>query len=127
MKCPDCGAELHGKDRCSKCGKKIELPQKDVEVEYKEFTLSEFLEIRKRPDVSGSDADTLTPEEIKQQKAFHETAGENPLATKVAEIKAEQANTGKKDKKLFPALMLFLLIGAFIAAAFFLIKFLFRS
>jgi len=127
MKCPDCGTELHGKDRCSKCGKKIELPQKDVEVEYKEFTLSEFLEIRKRADVSGSDADTSTPpEETKQQKAFHETAGKIALPAKASEIKAEQANTEKKDKKLFPAVMIFLLVAVFIAAAFFLIKFLFR-
>jgi hypothetical protein len=126
MKCPDCGTELHGKDRCSKCGKKIELPQKNVEVEYKEFTLSEFLEIRKRADVSGSDADTSTPEDTKQQKAFHETAGKIPLPAKVSEIKADQVNTEKKDKRLFPAVMLFLLIAAFITAAFFLIKFLFR-
>jgi hypothetical protein len=126
MKCPDCGTELHGKDRCSKCGKKIELPQKDVEVEYKEFTLSEFLEIRKRADVSGSDADTSTPEDTKQQKAFHETAGKIPLPAKASEIKAEQANTEKKDKKLFPAVMIFLLIAASIAAAFFIIKYLFR-
>jgi hypothetical protein len=126
MKCPDCGAELHGKDRCSKCGKKIEIPQKDVEVEYKEFTLSEFLEIRKKPDVSGSDADTSTPEENKQQKAFHETASKIPLPAKVSEIKAENGKTEKRNKRLFPAVILFLLIAASIAAAFFLIKYLFR-
>jgi hypothetical protein len=126
MKCPDCGAELHGKDRCSKCGKKIELPQKDVEVEYKEFTLSEFLEIRKRSDVSGGDADISTPAETKQQEAFHETAGKIPLPANVSEIKAENGKTEKRDKKLFPAVILFLLIAALIAAAFFIIKFLFR-
>jgi hypothetical protein len=126
MKCPDCGTELHGKDRCSKCGKKIELSQKDVEVEYKEFQLSEFLEIRKRPDVSGSDADTSTPDETKQQKAFYETAGKIPLPAKVSEIKAENEKTEKRNKKLFTAVILFLLIAASIAAAFFLIKYLFR-
>lgn len=126
MKCPDCGTELHGKDRCSKCGKKIELPQKNVEVEYKEFTLSEFLEIRKKPGVSGSDADASTPEETKQQEAFNETATKIPLPAKVSEIKAEQANTEKKDKKYFHAVMLFLLIAASVAGAFFLIKYLFR-
>ncbi|MBM4147264.1 MAG: hypothetical protein FJ240_13500 [Nitrospira sp.] len=121
MKCPDCGAELHGKNRCSKCGKKVELPQKDVEVEYKEFTLSEFLEIRKKPGVSGSDAETSTLEENKQQKAFNETATKIPLPAKVSEIKAE-----KRNKKLFPAVILFLLIAASVAGAFFLIKYLFR-
>lgn len=121
MKCPDCGAELHGKDRCSKCGKKVELPQKDVEVEYKEFTLSEFLEIRKKPGVSGSDAETSTLEENKQQKAFNETATKIPLPANVSEIKAE-----KRNKKLFPAVILFLLIAASVAGAFFLIKYLFR-
>jgi hypothetical protein len=126
MKCPDCGTDLQGKDRCSKCGKKIELHQKDVEVEYKEFTLSEFLEIRKRPDVSGSDADTSTPEDTKQQKAFHETVVKIPLPAKVSEIKAENGKTEKRDKKLFPVIALFLLIAASIAAAFFLIKYLFQ-
>jgi hypothetical protein len=126
MKCPDCGTELHGKDRCSKCGKKIELPQKDVEVEYKEFTLSEFLEIRKRADVSGSDADTSTPEDTKQQKAFHEAAGKIPTPANVSEIKAENGKTEKRNKKLLPALVLSLLIAASVAAAFFLIKYLFR-
>lgn len=126
MKCPDCGTELHGKDRCSKCGKKIELSQKDVEVEYKEFQLSEFLEIRKRPDVSGSDADTSTPDETKQQKAFYETAGKIPLPAKVSEIKAENEKTEKRNKKLFTAVILVLLIAASIAAAFFFIKYLFR-
>jgi len=127
MKCPDCGTELHEKDRCSKCGKKIELPQKDVEVEYKEFTLSEFLEIRKKPDVSGSDTDISTPEETKQQEAFHETASKIPLPAKGSEIKAENGKTEKRNKKLFPAVILFLLIAAFIITAFFIIKFLFRS
>lgn len=126
MKCPDCGTELQGKDICSKCGKKMEQPQKDVEVEYKEFTLSEFLEIRKKHDVSESDANTSTPEETRQQKAFHETAGKIPLPAKVSEIKAEQAKTENRDKKLFPAVILFLFIATFIAAAFFLIKFLFQ-
>lgn len=121
MKCPDCGAELHGRDRCGKCGKKIELPQKDVEVEYKEFTLSEFLEIRKKPDASGSDADTSTLGKNKQQKAYNETATKISLPAKVSEIKTE-----KRDKKLFPAVILFLFIAAFIASAFFLIKYLFR-
>ena len=125
MKCPDCGTELHGKDICSKCGKKIELQQKDVEVEYKEFTLSEFLEIRKRPDAGENNADASTPGDIKQEKAFHETAGKIPLPAKVSGIKAEQANTENKDKKNFPALMLLLFVATFIAAAFFLIKYLF--
>jgi hypothetical protein len=48
MKCPDCSAVLDGKDICGGCGKKIEMPGQEVEIEYKEFKISEFLEIRKK-------------------------------------------------------------------------------
>jgi hypothetical protein len=52
MKCPDCSAVLDGKDICGECGKKIEMPGQEVEIEYKEFKISEFLEIRKKQERS---------------------------------------------------------------------------
>jgi ribosomal protein L32 len=48
MKCPFCGKEEISHATCSKCGKNISPPPEEIEVEYKEFTLSEFLEIRKK-------------------------------------------------------------------------------
>lgn len=47
MNCPYCGCELKDKDICSSCGREIKSAQPDIEVEYKEFRISEFLEIRK--------------------------------------------------------------------------------
>jgi hypothetical protein len=47
MKCPSCGNELRGNGLCSTCGEKGKVPGRDIEVEYKEFKVSEFLEIRK--------------------------------------------------------------------------------
>ena len=48
MRCSYCGSETGEKDICAVCGKKQKGPDSDVEVEYKEFKISEFLEIRKK-------------------------------------------------------------------------------
>ena len=37
MKCPYCGAVLNGRNICGGCGKKIEIPRQEVEIEYKEY------------------------------------------------------------------------------------------
>lgn len=47
MKCPRCGTDLEGKDLCPGCGKKVKHPP-GIEVEYKDFKLSEYLEIRRK-------------------------------------------------------------------------------
>ena len=52
MQCPHCGNELSGATLCSKCGRKVSLPKRDIEVEYKEFKVSELLEIRKSQQAS---------------------------------------------------------------------------
>lgn len=44
MRCPHCGKETSPGKTCGICGKA--LPQKEVEVEYKEFRISEMLDIR---------------------------------------------------------------------------------
>jgi DNA-directed RNA polymerase subunit RPC12/RpoP len=46
MKCTRCGTELKNKEVCPRCGGKI--ASQDVEVEYKDFKISEFLEIRRK-------------------------------------------------------------------------------
>ncbi len=48
MKCPECGHELNGKNMCEHCGKAEPPPEADIQVEYKEFPVSEYLEIRKK-------------------------------------------------------------------------------
>ena len=49
MKCPECGQELKNAAKCGNCGKDISLLRNGLEVEYKEFPVSELLEIRQRP------------------------------------------------------------------------------
>ena len=46
MKCHFCGAELKGQSVCSRCGKRTGDPSQRIEVEYKDFKVSELLEIR---------------------------------------------------------------------------------
>ncbi len=45
MKCTACGADMKGLTVCEACGKKAEGPE-GLEVEYKDFKISELLEIR---------------------------------------------------------------------------------
>lgn len=45
MRCPHCGEEISPGKTCSRCGKTLP-PQKEVEVEYKEFRISEMLDIK---------------------------------------------------------------------------------
>jgi hypothetical protein len=45
MECPCCGEEITTGNKCKKCGKG-NLPSKEMEVQYKEFKVSELLEIR---------------------------------------------------------------------------------
>ncbi|MDQ7787008.1 MAG: hypothetical protein RDU01_05325 [Thermodesulfovibrionales bacterium] len=53
MNCPFCGQEASAGEICNHCGRKINKPADDLEIEYKEFTLSEFLEIRKKKEQPG--------------------------------------------------------------------------
>jgi hypothetical protein len=45
MKCPHCGEETQGGKSCEKCGKDL-ATRREVEVEYKDFKLSELLDIK---------------------------------------------------------------------------------
>ncbi|NWF98284.1 MAG: hypothetical protein HXY52_05025 [Nitrospirae bacterium] len=55
MKCPVCGFELDKENNCKKCGTTVNGHLKRVEVEYKEFPKSEFLEIRTKPPATPSE------------------------------------------------------------------------
>ena len=49
MKCPRCGNELQQASRCGNCGKDMSCSRNGLEVQYKEFPVSELLEIRQKP------------------------------------------------------------------------------
>lgn len=48
MKCPECGEALNEGHVCKSCGRDVKGSAEEFEVEYKEFKLSEFLEIRRK-------------------------------------------------------------------------------
>ncbi|MBE0425413.1 MAG: TFIIB-type zinc ribbon-containing protein [Nitrospirae bacterium] len=117
MKCPDCGKELNKNYECKNCGKKIEPHQPDIEVEYKEFKLSEFLEIRRKKNKSHpEDYSTSTIKNIHIPK----TAIDGATPT----VRQDKAWTAIKKKSVI--VFLAVLAGfAAIAGAFLLIRFLF--
>ena len=49
MKGPVCGDKLKKASRCDNCGNDMSHPRNGFEVEYKEFPVSELLEIRQKP------------------------------------------------------------------------------
>lgn len=111
MKCHSCGTDLKGQSVCSQCGKRAEDPLQRIEIEYKDFKVSELLEIRSgehRPpsekphfgktgvqDIPGS-ADSAPSPERKEPR--EEPAGYRP-----------GVHEGKSSSPFLFALILFLL------------------
>ncbi len=72
MRCPNCDNELDEKHICSKCGKKITVPEPGIEVEYKEFKVSEFLEIRRKQQTSlDSGEGKAENKDIQERRKYH--------------------------------------------------------
>ena len=109
MKCPFCGRESPAGELCAHCGKKMSQPADDLEVEYKEFTLSEFLEIRKKQD---------QPEEQHLRSRGSSVSDQKPASF------LRKQSTYKKTEKNRKYLILFAVIGfsAVIIGGFFLLK-----
>jgi len=109
MKCPFCGQESSAAEVCNHCGKKMNKPADDVEIEYKEFTLSEFLEIRKKQEQPGEQGFRRARSSLPDQR------GTSPLRKK---------NTYEKKEKNRKYLILIAVIGftAVIIGGFFLLK-----
>ncbi len=124
MKCPDCKAVLDGKDICGECGKKIEMPGQEVEIEYKEFKISEFLEIRKKQERSRTG-----PATEKAKKDFKNTRGKAYGPSGAEFRKNKQAGTVKEQmdpparNNLFLIVVMITVIAAVMAAAFYLPRF----
>lgn len=71
MKCPNCGNEPGDENRCKICGGIIQKPEinEELEVEYKEFKVSELLEIHKKPSSHIKDTvDIGIKEKFKKQE-----------------------------------------------------------
>jgi hypothetical protein len=100
---------------CSKCGRKVSSPKRDIEVEYKEFTVSEFLEIRKSQQESRAEG---ASEPGAAQKGNADSL--QPPANKT-----EKLTTGRGTKRLLRALLLIFLIFGVMTGAYYLLRFLF--
>jgi hypothetical protein len=80
MKCPQCGNETGPGKACERCGEELP-PRKEVEVEYKEFSVSELLDIKMvkkaRAAQTGEKGGPLPRRGAKQVKASRteETSG----------------------------------------------------
>lgn len=131
MRCPDCSAVLDGKDICGECGKKIEMPGQEVEIEYKEFKISEFLEIRKKQERSHTGT---VPEKAK--KDFKNIRGKSygPSGPSGSEFR-ENKYTGTVKEQMDPParnnlfliivliIVMITVIAAVMAGAFYLPRF----
>jgi hypothetical protein len=110
MKCPQCGTELHGTTKCSTCGKKG-IPLQDIEVEYKEFPVSELLEIRKKHPSS----------ELNESEASEIDNSKKQLPDRGKPVLQKQGN------RFFLIPLLVFLFVVFLAGAYYFLHFLFRN
>jgi hypothetical protein len=116
MQCPHCGNELSGEMLCGKCGRKVSPPKRDIEVEYKEFKVSEFLEIRKAQQESRADG-TSEPGTTQKGGPFSLQPPANMLGNPAP---------GRGTKRLLSALLLIFLLIVVMAGAYYLLRFLFQ-
>ena len=120
MKCPYCDAVLNGENICGVCEKKIEIPGQEVEIEYKEFKISEFLEIRKKQEKShsGTACEKAGKDLRKTSGKSYGISGAESRNNKKAETRTEE--TGKN---LFWIVIIITVIAAVVAGAFYLPRF----
>ena len=131
MKCPHCGADLKEKDLCSRCGRKIG-PAPEIEIEYKDFKVSEYLEIRQKEHKTSSGTGTgvqkgersrTLPEMA--EKTSENTRGRTPAeGDLVATVRVPDPRGSMKYSSLTVAVIL--LILAALAGALYLWRFLVR-
>jgi hypothetical protein len=117
MKCPHCGNESQRKDICSRCGEKMEVPEQTIEVEYKEFKVSEFMEIRKKRLNSGKGT----------EEAFTEEAGKGGKEYRTAGSAGIPAARVKGKRRIFFIAVLALVVLSAITGAYYLLRFLHRQ
>ena len=115
MQCPHCGNEVSGAMFCSKCGRKVIPPKRDIEVEYKEFKVAELLEIRK-PQQASPDKGTSEPGTVKKSDSFSPQPPAN-ITGKPAQ--------GRRTKRLLITFLLILIFFGLVAGAYYFLHFLF--
>lgn len=100
MTCPTCNADIAQKKVCTKCGMKIE-PQGKIEITYKDYKISELLEIRhKRSELSAPSRQLLNP-----GKAAAETKRASVLS-------AKERDAHKKSRTVWGMVALIFAIAA---------------
>lgn len=131
MKCPQCGFDLKGKDLCSRCGRKIE-PVPEIEVEYKDFKVSEYLEIRRKEHKtsSGTAAGAHEGKQSCEMPLMDEKTSENTREKTPVEgdlVRRMPALGSPEGMRLSPfAVTMILLLLAALAGALYLWRFLMR-
>lgn len=129
MKCPYCGNKLDEKNVCSRCGKKIDIPKHELEVEYKDFKVSELLEIRKKQKTQTKEVGETALQDRNKQKKSYDPAGVRFENDEKVEIKTQRARPVTKDnkKKTAVTVILMLLALAVITGTYYLLSFLFQQ
>jgi hypothetical protein len=115
MQCPHCGNAISGAMFCSKCGRKVIPPKRDIEVEYKEFKVAELLEIRK-PQQASPDKGTSEPGTVKKS---------DPFSLKPPAKITGKPTPGRGTKRLLIAFSLILILFGLVAGAYYFLHFLF--
>jgi len=128
MKCPHYGNELGEKDICNKCGEKVNIPNQELEIEYKEFKIAELLEIRKKqPKPHKKEVRGIALEENKKQENFSEPVSARHELNKKPKILKHEARrvTHDKRKNSIISAIVILLILILIAGAYYFLRLLF--
>jgi hypothetical protein len=124
MKCPDCGSELDRNNVCSNCGMIVASHEQEIEIEYKEFPKSEFLEIRQKPRSETEHAEMQAAKDFNREKTPPKTAGFKSAPKKQSQsIKQEPMKTGRDINKR--SLLVFLagiLTAGILAGVYYLLK-----
>ena len=79
MKCPKCGEETEAGQKCGKCGKDTGAFQ-EMEVEYKDFKVSELLDIKVTPHASEGESGKK-PEPTAEKQPAEKKKISMPLST----------------------------------------------
>jgi hypothetical protein len=127
MKCPDCGSELNENNVCSKCGINVESHEQEIEIEYKEFPKSEFLEIRKKPKSEPEPAEIPGEKDPKKKKTPPKTARLKSASGKQSRSMKQEAKEtdGDINKKSLLIFLAGILTAGILAGVYYLLKLLF--
>jgi hypothetical protein len=124
IKCPDCGSKLDEKNVCSNCGIKEKSYEQEIEIEYKEFPKSEFLEIRKKPKSEPEHTEIPSLHDHKKKKNPLNAARLKSASDKQSRsIKQEEWESGPAINK--KSLLIFLagiLTAGLLAGVYYLLK-----